>query len=575
MAAAIVEGLLGVAAEGSERFMRSKQPNGVHATGTTARHLGILSEVNLSFSSPLNHYNVFNCAWTHCAAEVSDTYDWTPHQRGHGRDLDQAAVVAPGDGSETGDTTPCPLDDDAAWQPCRLDDEGVPRGRAGYATGDVIIISMSGYNGEKFWLEGVVVAVTFRKKQYSALKDILVVHRTSDLKRYAESINSDPQWQHVMKVDLSQSVRQIWLWGGAAVQHPTLFNAMLGHKCEAPKEIEMIMGPPGTGKTRGISERMLGKLSEGAPFVGLRTAWTNQAVRNCVHDFIDLSKEKGLHSTVLLSRLVYVSSSEADTRKFKDIGVQTVTLTMKDLPVWESLLARAKSEPLVFHITVGKSAGEERFWRTCLDVLACLVDLLHIDEGGQILHFNGKHLLRFLKPDSGQLVLTGDTAQLPAYALSRWHTYTLMRYLGVSVVPLLLRVQYRQICGLSALPSCMFYAGLVRNADIVKQPSQATLLLVTWKRDPSAAVGFPAHFEASLAAQLFRKLAFVPESDAILTFYKDQRDLIVRELPFGSPCKIIDSSQGFVVEGLAGRAKKLSSCFYHSLTLQEYTQNTF
>ena len=218
------------------------------------------------------------------------------------------------------------------------------------------------------------------------------------------------------------------------MQHPTLFNAMLGHKCEAPKEIEMIMGPPGTGKTRGISERMLGKLSEGAPFVGLRTAWTNQAVRNCVHDFIDLSKEKGLHSTVLLSRLVYVSSSEADTRKFKDIGVQTVTLTMKDLPVWESLLARAKSEPLVFHITVGKSAGEERLWRTCLDVLACFVDLLHTDEAGQILHFFGKHPLRFLKPGSGQLVLTGDTAQLPAYARSRWHTYTLMRYLGVSVV---------------------------------------------------------------------------------------------------------------------------------------------
>ena len=107
----------------------------------------------------------------------------------------------PGDGSETGDTTPCPLDGDALWQPCRVDEQGVPAGRAGYATGDVIIFSMSGFNGEKFWLEGVVVDVTTRKKQYSALKDILVVHRTSDLKRYAESINSDPQWQHIMKVD--------------------------------------------------------------------------------------------------------------------------------------------------------------------------------------------------------------------------------------------------------------------------------------------------------------------------------------------------------------------------------------
>ena len=97
-----------------------------------------------------------------------------------------------------------------------------------------------------------------------------------------------------MKVDLSQSVRQIWLWGGAAVQHPTLFNVMLGQKCEPPKEIEMISGPPGTGKTRGISERMLTKLSQGFPFVGLRTAWTNQAVRNSAQDLICIYGEGSL-----------------------------------------------------------------------------------------------------------------------------------------------------------------------------------------------------------------------------------------------------------------------------------------
>ena len=38
MAAAIVDGLLGVAAEGSERFMRSKQPDGVHATCQASWH---------------------------------------------------------------------------------------------------------------------------------------------------------------------------------------------------------------------------------------------------------------------------------------------------------------------------------------------------------------------------------------------------------------------------------------------------------------------------------------------------------------------------------------------------------
>mgnify|MGYP007022712958 CR=1 FL=1 len=110
---------------------------------------------------------------------------------------------------------------------------------------------------------------------------------------------------------------------------------------------------------------------------------------------------------------------------------------------------------------------------------------------------------------------------------------------------------------------------------MVKQPSQATLLLVTWKRDPAAAVGFPAHFEASLAAQLFKRIPFDPATDAILTFYKAQRDLVRRQLPTGSPCQIIDSSQGFVVEGFAVRANKLSILLYHRLTLQDCTKITF
>ena len=86
-----------------------------------------------------------------------------------------------------------------------------------------------------------------------------------------------------MKVDLSQSVRQIWLWGPSAVQHPDLFKVMLGQRQETPEQIEMFIGPPGTGKTRGISERMLDNLYDGSSFVGLRCAWTNAALRNCLH----------------------------------------------------------------------------------------------------------------------------------------------------------------------------------------------------------------------------------------------------------------------------------------------------
>ena len=51
---------------------------------------------------------------------------------------------------------------------------------------------------------------------------------SSTLPQIEPAVSSHPQWLHVMKVDLSQSIQQMWLWGGVAVQHPELFNAMLG-----------------------------------------------------------------------------------------------------------------------------------------------------------------------------------------------------------------------------------------------------------------------------------------------------------------------------------------------------------
>ena len=69
---------------------------------------------------------------------------------------------------------------------------------------------------------------------------------------------------------------------------------MLGKQHETPEQIEVIIGPPGTGKTRSISERMLDNLYDGSSFVGLRTAWTNAATRNCLYGLIGLGAEKGL-----------------------------------------------------------------------------------------------------------------------------------------------------------------------------------------------------------------------------------------------------------------------------------------
>ena len=153
---------------------------------------------------------------------------------------------------------------------------------------------------------------------------------------------------------------------------------------------------------------MVDKLVGKSSFVGIRCAWTNAATQNCLHGLVDYAREQGCCSNVLKSRCVIICSSDSDTRTFKELGVQTVTLTMQDLSVWETFLSRANSEPLVFFLTVGKLMGEERFYRTPLDVLACLADLVHIDEASQLLNFNGKHIWRVVKPGSGKVVLTGD-----------------------------------------------------------------------------------------------------------------------------------------------------------------------
>ena len=127
--AAVVDGLLGVAAHGSEMFMMSKQPNGVYVTATVARNYGELVEVDWTFPSTLNRYAGCNCAWTHCAADVSDTYNWKPRRRGHARFLHQAAVEASGGGAQTENSSLGPLNDEALWWPCESDAEGVPVGR--------------------------------------------------------------------------------------------------------------------------------------------------------------------------------------------------------------------------------------------------------------------------------------------------------------------------------------------------------------------------------------------------------------------------------------------------------------
>ena len=100
-----------------------------------------------------------------------------------------------------------------------------------------------------------------------------------------------------------------------------------------------------------------------------------------------------------------------------------------------------------------------------------------------------------------------------------------------------------------AFPSEMFYEGRVKNANTVSKPYQPNILLVTWTHDGSQPDGFPAPFEAALAAELFTSLQFDPKEDSIITFYGAQRKAISSALRDNRVCRIVDSSQGSVVEG--------------------------
>lgn len=96
---------------------------------------------------------------------------------------------------------------------------------------------MSCGSGDEFWLEGVVVMVSTAKKNHASLKKMIVRHSAAEFDRHVDRMGNYPRWERVLKFDLSGSVRQILHWGSSAVQHPELFNIMLGEKHESPRQM--------------------------------------------------------------------------------------------------------------------------------------------------------------------------------------------------------------------------------------------------------------------------------------------------------------------------------------------------
>ena len=159
------------------------------ATATVARHYGELSEVDWTFPWTKNRYTGCHCAWTRSAADISDTYDWKPQRSWPASFLDRAAVEAPDGEMQEENSSLGPLHDEASWQPCKTSSEGLPVGREGFSTGDIIVISMSSANDVRFGFEGVVAAVTPVRKKHSHVRsftapvlDRLRVHLISNPK---------------------------------------------------------------------------------------------------------------------------------------------------------------------------------------------------------------------------------------------------------------------------------------------------------------------------------------------------------------------------------------------------------
>lgn len=171
---------------------------------------------------------------------------------------------------------------------------------------------------------------------------------------------------------------------GMTASQLTAFKGVLGH------DVQLVWGPPGTGKTHFLATSVLALLEAakraGRPMRILVTAFTNTAINNLLAKIAELQTVSGL-------------AAGAPVRKLGDGSGPVSGLGPKDAARFA-----ADHDQVVLGATVWQARK--------VDPGDLAYDIVIVDEGSQLKVGEAAIALRRLRP-GGRLVIAGDHCQLP------------------------------------------------------------------------------------------------------------------------------------------------------------------
>ena len=307
------------------------------------------------------------------------------------------------------------------------------------------------------------------------------------------------------------------------------------------EEVAVVMGPPGTGKSTQaccVGKCMIeGKSSHRRNLRLGWFTWTNAANVNQLH--------AALKAGIDPKTCIYVAEELPPGID----NVKCLSLSPKNYVEWGRIL---KSEPILnVFCGIGKTMKPLNGYSSVLKLWVKLFDIAFLDEAGQILEGFGLHLAAYAR----QILLLGDTAQLPAFTFLPDEHRTLMRAATTTVNPVSLIKQYRQINGLSTFCSCLSYAGRVQDGE-EKEADTLQILVVLWDCPTTDAdlPKSPAPTSAALVTELWQQGSYSSEGykGKIITPYAKQRTLINRLLRINNACAVLDGIQGMEYDDIIG-----------------------
>lgn len=297
----------------------------------------------------------------------------------------------------------------------------------------------------------------------------------------------------------------------ACAPHPSIAPGLMrGEHCPA---LQVIHGPPGTGKTRELVRRLKEEV-ESTDRV-LLCAPTNVGAANLYHRCL----EEGLG------------------------GECALTLAPERVPLGTPVSSNDPKRRVVCS-TVSSRAGPMLDGET--------FDVVMVDEAAQCME---AWVWGLLRESTHTLVLAGDVRQLPATGVSETgvslgHERSLMerldrlQYSNTTT----LTTQNRMAPELLALPNTLFYAGMLTTGPAA--PSHGHMsLVVTDGHEESCGTSWINRREAKVAATEARALLGEVDNVVIITPYAAQCRLMLAEAT-GLEVHTVDSFQGREADGV-------------------------